>query len=158
MIEEQGRVVALEPGAVWVETLRHTACQSCAASKGCGHAMMDNQRAGSRARVRALSDQSLALHDDVVLGIPEGSLLRGAVIVYLIPLLLLLFGALAGQALLAVSSVDGAAVGGVIGLAGGFLIIRWYSVRHRHDPTLQPRVLRRVSPDTLSCLQVRDPL
>ncbi|MBF3221453.1 transcriptional regulator, partial [Pseudomonas aeruginosa] len=28
MIEEQGRVVATEPGAVWVETVRRSTCSS----------------------------------------------------------------------------------------------------------------------------------
>ena len=150
--------MALEAGAVWVETLRQTACQRCSASKGCGHALIDGQRAGSRARVRALCDQPLSLHDEVVLGIPEGLLLRGAMMVYLVPLLTLLAGALLGEVLLAGLPVEGAALGGVAGLLCGFLLNRWYSVRHRHDPALQPRVLRRASHDVLHCLQVRDPL
>jgi sigma-E factor negative regulatory protein RseC len=157
VIEEQGRIVAVEPGAVWVETVRYSACQSCAANKGCGHAMMDGQRAGSRARIRALTDQSsLQIDDQVVLGIPEGILLHGAVMVYLLPLLLMFAGALLGE-YFGPEGIDAAAAGGIIGLLGGFVLNRWYSVRHHSDPAMQPQVLRRVSA-TLSCLQVRDPL
>ncbi|MBF2948649.1 transcriptional regulator, partial [Pseudomonas aeruginosa] len=36
MIEEQGRVVATEPGAVWVETVCRSTCSSCSANAGCG--------------------------------------------------------------------------------------------------------------------------
>ena len=36
-IVETGRVVALEGAAVWVETIRSSACGSCAARSGCGH-------------------------------------------------------------------------------------------------------------------------
>jgi sigma-E factor negative regulatory protein RseC len=133
VIEEQGRVVAVEPGAVWVETIRHTVCQSCAASKGCGHAMLDSQRAGARVRVRALSTATFRVDDLVVVGIPEGLLMRGAVLVYLVPLLLLLAGALLGEQFSS-AFADAAAVGGLAGLACGFLINRWYSVRHRRDP------------------------
>ena len=137
--------------------MRYSACQSCAANKGCGHALIDGQRGGSRARIRALTDQSSwRVDDEVVLGIPEGILLRGALMVYLLPLLLLFAGALVGE-YFGPAGVDAAAGGGIIGLLGGFLLNRWYSVRHHRDPAMQPQVLRRSSA-TLSCLQVRDPL
>jgi sigma-E factor negative regulatory protein RseC len=156
VIEESGRVVAVEPGAVWVETVRYTACQSCAASKGCGHALLDGQRAGSRARIRALCDDPLRVDDQVVLAIPEGLLMRGAVLVYLVPLLLMFSGALVGH-WLASPSVDSAAVGGLAGLGGGFLLNRWYSVLHRRDPAMHPQVIRRLPAASIACMQVRDP-
>jgi sigma-E factor negative regulatory protein RseC len=156
VIEEQGRVVAVEPGAVWVETVRHTACQSCAASKGCGHALLDSQRAGARARVRALTADSYRLDDLVIVGIPEGLLMRGAIMVYLLPLLMLFAGALLGQQFGGFVA-DPAAVGGLAGLAGGFFINRWYSVRHRRDPAMHPQVLRHQLNDSVACVQLRDP-
>lgn len=158
MIEEQGRVVAVEPDAVWVETVRYTACQSCAANKACGHALLDGQRGGSRARIRALTRQvSLQVDDQVVLGIPEGLLIRSTLMLYLLPLVLMFVGALgAGQLDLAIP--DPAAIGGIAGLLGGFAINRWYSVRHRRDPAMHPQVLRRTCAAPLPCLQVRDPL
>jgi sigma-E factor negative regulatory protein RseC len=161
MIEERGTVVALEPGAIWVETLRHTTCQSCAARKGCGHALIDGERAGSRARIRALTNESFQLHEQVVLGIPEGLLLRGALMVYLLPLMLLFAGALLGQHWGSVGGIDAAAVGGLSGLASGFLLNRWYSVRYRRDPSMHPQVVRRVSApavvDEPACVSFRDP-
>jgi sigma-E factor negative regulatory protein RseC len=156
VIEETGRVVAVEAGAVWVETVRYTACQSCSVSKGCGHALLDGQRAGSRARIRALCDTPLRVDDQVVLGIPEGLLMRGALLVYLLPVLLMLVGALIGQ-MFTSAVVDTAAVGGIAGLGGGFLVNRWYSVRHRRDPAMHPQVMRRLSAAAVACLQVRDP-
>lgn len=138
MIEEQGRIVAVEKDAVWVETVRVTACQSCAASKGCGHAVIDKNKAGSRARVRAINALPVELDQAVVLGLPEGALLKGAAMVYLMPLLLLFIGALLGDMI----SANGSAAGGVMGLLFGFLLNRWYSQQHKQDPSLQPRVLR----------------
>ncbi len=68
MIEEQGRVVATEPGAVWVETVRRSTCSSCSANAGCGQGLMQRLGVGARrARVRALSDLSLRVGDAVVL-------------------------------------------------------------------------------------------
>ncbi|WP_111657110.1 SoxR reducing system RseC family protein [Isoalcanivorax indicus] len=145
MIEESGRVVAVEPGAVWVETLRFSACRDCSARKGCGHGLMDSERAGARARVRALNPTlTLAVDDAVVVGIPEGALLRGAVMLYLVPLLLMFVAALVGAALPSgLPGGDLAAPFGVAGLAIGFLVNRWYSQQHARDPALHPQVVRR---------------
>lgn len=138
MIEETGTVVAVEDDAVWVETVRVTACQSCSANKGCGHAVLDRKHAGSRARVRAINDLPLKVDQTVILGLPDGALLKGSVMVYLVPLILLFVGALLGERF----GSDGAAIGGVAGLFFGFLLNRWYSQQHQQDPSLQPRVLR----------------
>lgn len=144
MIEERGRVVAREVGAVWVETVRASSCQSCSARQGCGHALVNASEAGARARVRALSSSGLEVGDTVIIGIPEGLLVRGALRVYLLPLVLLLAGALLGDLLLAGLPLEGAAVGGVAGLLAGFVVNRWHSLHHQSDSALHPRVLRQL--------------
>lgn len=140
MIEEHGRVVAVESGAVWVETVRRNTCSSCQASSGCGHRVLDEARAGTRARIRALVDASAEVGDRVTIGIPEDLLLRGTLRVYLLPLLLLFAGAIAGHN---VFGGETAAMGlGLAGLGAGFAYNRWYSRHHENDRAQQPRVLR----------------
>ena len=68
MIEEQGRVVAREPGAIWVETVRAGTCSSCQARQGCGHSVINRQAAGQRARLRVVTDLSFRDGDPVVIG------------------------------------------------------------------------------------------
>lgn len=144
MIEEQGRVVAVEEGAVWVETVKQAGCASCSARNGCGHKVLDGARAGARARVRALCDEpGLQVDEQVVVGIPEGLLMRGAVLVYLVPLLLLFLGALVGRAWFGAES-QGPALLGLMGLGAGFILNRWHSGRYRDDAAHHPRVIRRV--------------
>ena len=61
MIEESGRVVALAPGAVWVETERNSTCSGCSVRGGCGQGLVE--RLGIRNRrglILALSDHRLA--------------------------------------------------------------------------------------------------
>jgi sigma-E factor negative regulatory protein RseC len=140
VIEEQGRVVAREPGAVWVETVRSGSCAACNAGRGCGQRTLERLQAGGAARVRALADVAAGVGDRVAMGIPEQLLLRGTLRVYLLPLLLLFGGALAGRHL--GSGDDTAMLGGLLGLAGGFVYNRWYSRRYENDPAHQPRVLR----------------
>lgn len=140
MVEEQGRVVALEPGAAWIETVRANSCQSCSARQGCGHAVLDRNAAGSRARIRVTSERTLNVGDQVVVGIPEHALLKGALMVYLLPLVCLFAGALLGSQW-TVAGQDMSALLGVAGLVVGFLVNRWYSGHHAAR-TLQPQIIR----------------
>lgn len=143
MIEEQGRVVALEPGAVWVETLRRSTCSSCAVSAGCGQGLLERLGAGGRrGHVRALTDLTLEVGDAVVIGVREDLLVRGSLLVYLVPLLGMFATALLAERLgLGEPLVILAALAG-LGLAA--LGVRWRSARTAGDPALQPVVLRAV--------------
>ncbi len=141
MIEESGRVVAIEPGAVWVETRRGSTCSGCSVRNGCGQGLID--RLGVRERrglIRALCDQPVALGDAVTVGIQERTLLQGALLVYLFPLLMLFAAALLASALLLSEPY--------VMLAGGAgFLIAWLIVhkRCRHivdDPAYQARVVR----------------
>ena len=142
MIEERGRVVAREGDAVWVETLRRRTCDGCSARHGCGHRLLDSARSGARARVRALVDgEPPEPGATVVVGIPEGALLRAAAMAYLLPVILLLAGALAGAWIAPQGSLP--ALVGLVGLVIGFLCNRWYSQGVRARETMHPRLVRR---------------
>lgn len=141
MIEEQGRVVAVEPGAVWVETLRKSTCSSCSANAGCGQGLLDKLGvSGRRGYVRALCDLQLAVGDGVVLGVREDLLVRGSLLVYLFPLLGLFASALLAEQLgLAEPLVI---LSSFLGFAASWFGVRWRSARTASDPALQPVVLR----------------
>lgn len=141
MIEEPGRVVAVEPGAVWVETQRVSTCSGCSARNGCGQGLMD--RLGVRERrglIRALSDLNLAVGDPVIVGIRENVLLRGAILVYLFPLIVLFASALVAFKLSAVEPY--VMLSGIAGFVVAWLIVRKRSQQTAGDPGLQPIVLR----------------
>jgi sigma-E factor negative regulatory protein RseC len=141
MIEEPGRVVALDSGAVWVETRRKSTCSGCSAKNGCGQGLMDSL--GVRERrglIRALSDLQLQVGDSVIVGIREDVLLRGAVLVYLFPLIMLMTAA--------ATAAQFSAHEPIVILAGlGGFFVSWLFVRIRsrnaaNDPKLQSVVLR----------------
>ncbi|MCQ4310240.1 SoxR reducing system RseC family protein [Pseudomonas stutzeri] len=141
MIEEPGRVIAVEPGAVWVETRRSSTCSGCSAKNGCGQGLMDklgvHQRRGL---IRALSDFHLDVGDSVIVGIRESVLLRGALLVYLFPLIALLASALIASELSAAEPY--VVLSGVGGFLVSWLIVRKRSQQTADDPGLQPIVLR----------------
>lgn len=141
MIEEPGRVVALEEGAVWVETLRRSTCSACSANAGCGQGLMEKLGVGEkRGYVRALTDLQLAVGDGVVIGIREDLLVSSSLQVYLLPLLGLFAGAMLAQWLaLAESFVILSGLGSFLAV---WWLVRWHSRRGAADPALQPVVLR----------------
>ncbi len=150
MIEESGRVVALEDGAVWVQTLRQSTCASCSANAGCGQGLLDKLAISSqRGHVRALTDLHLAIGDEVVIGVREELLLGSAVQVYLLPLLALLGGGLLAQSLgLSEPLTIALGLGGLV-VAG--LLVRRRSLRVADDPYLQPVVVRALLLGSASC-------
>lgn len=141
MLEEPGRVVAVEDGAVWVETLRRSTCSACSANAGCGQGLMEKLGVGQkRGYVRALTDLRLAVGDGVVIGIREELLVQSSLRVYLLPLLGLFAGAMLAQWLALAESFV------ILAALGGFFAIWWLVRRHSRqgvdDPARQPVVLR----------------
>jgi sigma-E factor negative regulatory protein RseC len=144
MIEEQAVVVEAGDGYAWVETQRRSACGACAASGGCGTAVLAKAWGDRRSRVRAVSTLPLQSGDTVIVGLAEGALLRGSLLVYLLPLVLLLAGALLGQAAFAGAGEEPVVLASAVGLGLGFLAARVLSRRLRGDTRFQPVVIRRL--------------
>lgn len=144
MIEESAVVVEAGDGYAWVETRRRSACGACSASEGCGTAALAKIWGGRRARVRAISTLPLQSGDMVIVGLAEGALLRGSLLVYLLPLALLLAGALLGQAAFAGAGEEPVVLAGAVGLGLGFLAAHVISRRLRSDARFQPVVMRRL--------------
>lgn len=145
MIEEQARVVALEAGAVWVETRRQSTCGGCSANAGCGQGLMDKIGVrASRGHVRALCDLQLQVGDEVVIGVAEDWLLRSALLVYLLPLLL--FFVCAGSMQWLGFAEPWVIVAGGAGLLTGWLLLRALNSRLAHDRRAHPVVLRAYLP------------
>ncbi|MEP1470269.1 MAG: SoxR reducing system RseC family protein [Halieaceae bacterium] len=154
MLTETGRVVAVEPDSLWVETIRQSTCGSCAAQKGCGHGLLNRYSDGKRGYVRVLGSEQLAaadcaVDDQVLIAIPEEVILRGSLILYMLPL----FSMLAGSALatfVVPQGGDGTALlGACAGFALGFAMVRLHANRHRDDEEYQPTLLEVVAPSAI---------
>lgn len=143
MLEEQAVVVKVTQGSVWVETCRQSACQSCSSRSTCGHSLLSKMSSDKTRRLQVSTDQSFQVGDQVVLGLDEQAFLAGSALVYLLPLLTLIAGALAGEYLFGQDSAGGFLTAG-LGLALGFAYVRFYSRRHRKDACYQPVVLQKV--------------
>ena len=144
MIEEQGRVVAANEREVWVQTLRQSACNACAAQKACGQKLLNSMSSGRAQQLKVENRLSVSVGDEVVVGIPESALLKASLVLYLVPLLAMIAAALGVREL--VSSADGwVMLGGFSGLGAGFWLARQFSLCRQTDQSFHPRLLRRVA-------------
>lgn len=145
MITEQGRIVAIETGAIWVETIQKSTCGGCSARSGCGTGLLgDYFRSTSHIRV-LVDDEShreLAIDDTVEIGIPENALALGALSVYLLPLLAMLGGAVAGHSIGGGVSDLGAIIGAVCGFGAGAGASRLLARANHNKLEREPRLLR----------------
>ncbi|MCO1334929.1 SoxR reducing system RseC family protein [Microbulbifer sp. OS29] len=141
MLEERGRVVAIESDAIWVETTQSSACNGCSAKSGCGTGLLGEFFSSStriKVALNGYSADKILVNDTVVIGITENALTRSALLVYFVPLVSLVLVALLGDSLFA---EVGALVGALLGLIVGALAVRWYSRRQSANPTYTPILL-----------------
>ena len=139
MIIETGTVVALESDALWVETIQKTACEACVAQKGCGTRVL-SKLTGKTNRIRVLANRSCAdlkIGQDVSIGIPEDVIVKGSMLVYILPVLCAVIGAWLGG-----SSGDLVSIASALsGLLLGGLIVSLQSNKTRNDLRYQPVLL-----------------
>lgn len=141
MIEESGTVVALEAeGRVWVSTARQSACGGCQSESSCGSGVLAAPPRPSGLVLARCDGLSLAVGDNVVLGVKEVWLWRGLVILYVIPLVLLSAGGLFGQMLY---GEPGAVAGALTGLAAGLGMARFLGHERRQNKYL-PIVIKKI--------------
>jgi sigma-E factor negative regulatory protein RseC len=148
IIEETARVVALDGDQAWVTTRRRSACESCSANKGCGAGIMARSfSAGRTLQIKALNQVEAVVGEDVVLGIDDRVLVRSAVLMYLLPLLALMAGALLGEWLSEMLIHSGSEYLSVLmGLSAMIAVLWWlrgYARLLAATGDYQPRIMRR---------------
>ncbi len=94
LIEEIGRVVALDAEYVLIETQPRSSCGSCRMGDSCGTSALDGFFSERSSQVRLLNHLNLHVGDKAVIGINESVLLSTAAMAYILPLLLMIMVAL----------------------------------------------------------------
>ncbi len=142
MILETGRIVSIEPEGLWVETIQRSTCGSCKAEKGCGQSLIAKW-SGHTSYIWVLLEgrnpANYQLGDEIKLGIPEDVIAKGAMLVYLLPLITLLAATLLAHHFFANELIT--TLSAFAGLAVGGLMLRWHAYRTRFDSRLQPVVV-----------------
>ncbi len=147
MIEEQAQVVEIKGSQIILQAQTQSACASCSASKGCGTSVLAKVIGRKFTRFQAENNVDAKIGDTIVVGISEDALLSGSLVMYIIPLLGMLFFSLLAHYLLA-SSIDSLdliiAASGVTGLIFGSLVAKSYFQRQSSKQRFTPVVLRKI--------------
>lgn len=127
MIEEAARVIGLHGDLAEVATQRQTACGGCAAKTGCGTSLIAAWLDRGPPVFLIRNDIGAAPGDEVIIGLDEGRLQRGTLLLYALPLAGLLLGAVVGEwafARLGLAAELGAVLTGLLGLVAALFQVR----------------------------------
>lgn len=141
-MHETGRVTAISEDSVWVETIQQSACQACAAQKGCGQRLLAKVT-GKTTSIRVLAGECdlsrISMDERVVIGIPEEVVVHATLLTYLFPLLTMVIGVIIASHF---SNSDGVvALSALSGLVTGGALVRLHSYFHRDNQRVHPVLL-----------------
>jgi sigma-E factor negative regulatory protein RseC len=142
MLETRAIVVQLDGQHALVQANQGNGCGQCN-GKGCGTGKLSQLFCSKPRQFRVDNPINAAVGDEVIVSVADGAVLRGIGLVYLVPLVSLVAGALLGSLSAAQAEQrDGfAAMGALIGLAGGFALSRWMATRQARQQN-QPYISR----------------
>lgn len=145
MLTEKARVIAIHSDTALVETRRHTACGGCAVNASCGTGVIARWWGDRPLRLEARNPVGARVGEEVVLGIEEGVVVSGSLLVYALPLVTMLGGGLLGEWLrLGGGGGEGLTIVlALLGFALGWLIVSRRLSRGRSMERLRPVILER---------------
>ena len=149
MVEGRARVVKVLDSIAWLEPEQTASCGGCAASSTCGAKGMGTLASRIEARAFTLPNaMGLVVGDQVVIGIREGSLVKGALIAYALPVVTLLFAGAVAQSSFHSDGVTMLAM--FIGLTVGLDLARRLAKRLFTQGRTSLHFLRRVGTESTS--------
>ncbi|MGR8980080.1 MAG: SoxR reducing system RseC family protein [Gammaproteobacteria bacterium] len=104
MIEETAIVSRIDNGRIWIKTRHSGACCGCLQQDSCGTKAMAGMLPNREFAVDCATD--IKVGDEVRIAIDDSELLLGSLLLYLLPLLVLLTGVGAADALLPLPMTD----------------------------------------------------
>ena len=129
MIEMRAIVIQLHGEEASVKPIGTGGCGHCDSEGGCGSGTLTKVFCSNNARNFSVRNEvGASVGDEVQISIPDGVLLRGAIKMYVLPLMLLLAGGIVGVSLagsMAAARDAYAVAGAIMGLLLGFVFARF---------------------------------
>ncbi len=147
MIEAKASVVAIDKDLAWVETARPSACGACHQEAACGTAILGRLFIPRANPLAVRNDLGVTLGERVIVGVPDGVLVRASLAAYLLPLGALVAGAGLAEWFGAGDAV--VALAGIAGLGAGLLLCARFANGAVEAVRYRPVLLRREGPDAL---------
>jgi sigma-E factor negative regulatory protein RseC len=96
MLEESGIVVSISKDMAEVSVTPQSACGNCGASGGCGTSLIASLFPERSSRFKVKNPLNAQIGEQVTIGLRESALQSASLMLYLIPLAGLIFGAMGG--------------------------------------------------------------
>jgi sigma-E factor negative regulatory protein RseC len=145
MIEEQAIVVSVDKGFVNVETSSTSGCGSCQSSASCGAGLVSSLFGRKSRTLRIRNTVNARKGDTVTIGLNRLALVVASLMIYLLPLLMLIAGAITGEWLataLALNVIDlFSIIGGLAFAVLAFILSRRVLSTGAMDRMIQPVLL-----------------
>ncbi|ORJ24650.1 SoxR-reducing system protein RseC [Rouxiella badensis] len=138
MMKEWATVISWQNGVAELRCETQAGCSSCHSRSGCGSRVLNELGPQTEHNLQVSSAEPLEPGQKVELGIMEGSLLRSALIVYMLPLFGVIFGGGVLQSLFKadVYALMGAVAGGAIGFASARYLASKVSDKAAYQPVI----------------------
>ena len=143
MIQERARVLRIADDVAWVRCETQAGCQRCAEGRGCGGGIFARLLGDRLQEIPVKMTDAVQPDDWVMVGLEPAAVQNAAFLMYGLPLLLLLLGAVLGDAM---TGDIGALVGAALGLGGGFLLAHRLVATAGLGERFHPVMLRRLEP------------
>ncbi len=142
MLETRAIIMQIKGQYALVQANQGNGCEQCN-GKGCGTGKLSQLFCSKPRQFQVDNPINANVGDEVVISVADGAVLRGIGLVYLLPLLLLVMGAMLGSILVVQPEQrDGyEATGALLGLTVGFVIAKWISLRQARG-NFQPYIAR----------------
>lgn len=142
MLETRAVVVEIDGQHALVQADQANGCGQCE-GKGCGVGKLSRLFCSKPRQFQVNNPINAGVGDEVIVSVVEGAVMRGIGLVYLMPLALLVMGAMLGSiwAQQPGQRDSYAAVGALSGLLAGFAIAKWISLRQTGS-RFQPYIAR----------------
>ncbi|MCG8018038.1 MAG: SoxR reducing system RseC family protein [Candidatus Thiodiazotropha sp. 'RUGA'] len=146
MIEETAMVVRIDGEYAFVETQKRAACGSCDSQGSCSTTVLAGLFKRRYNHLRVVNTVFAKPGEQVIIGLQEQALVKLSMLAYLLPLISMILAAIAAQYLFGLFHIQSGelpqVIGGLLGLIGGFFLLRLLATKNRHDPGYQAVMLR----------------
>ncbi|MFA5371170.1 MAG: SoxR reducing system RseC family protein [Sideroxydans sp.] len=140
MNEMRAIVLELHGDQAEISPVGNFGCSHCNSGNGCGSGKLAQMFCSNKLRkFTAKNSVQAQVGDEVNVALPQGMLLHSSLLMYMLPLILLLGGALLGASLGSTDAArDGYAVlGALVGLLTGFAVSRVFALGARQQAVVQ---------------------
>jgi len=130
MIKQRATVIEVTDDTIWLQAERQSTCSQCQIKQGCGTGMLAKHVGKRFSKIAVNKTAETTVGQAITIAIPEQALLQGAVMMYLLPLVLLFFFSITARLAQFGEVVE--IIAGLGGLSAGFIWVQ-HSLKNKKD-------------------------